>query len=71
MCAHDADAVLLFDYAGRHVVLDELAAASDPNLLELCGVHAERFRPPQGWSMEDRRVVDVTDRDTARADAAV
>ncbi len=63
--------MLLFDYAGRHVVLDELAAAADPNLLELCATHAERFRPPQGWSMEDRRLIDVTESNISRADATV
>jgi hypothetical protein len=61
LCSSDADAVLLFDYGRRHVVLDELSAVADPNVLELCDRHAESFRPPHGWSLDDRRsAIDLT-----------
>lgn len=55
LCSSDADAVLLFDYGRRHVALDDLSPVADPNVLELCDRHAESFRPPNGWSLDDRR----------------
>lgn len=62
LCGAEAKAVLLFDYASGHVVLDWTRDVHDPNHLELCAAHAERFRPPNGWTLEDRRsVVSLTD----------
>lgn len=55
LCSVEADVVLLFDYGAGHVVLDWSREIHDPNHLELCAEHAERFRPPQGWTFEDRR----------------
>ena len=57
LCGAQAEAVLLFDYASGHVVLAWTREVHDPNHLELCAAHAERFRPPNGWTMEDRRVI--------------
>jgi hypothetical protein len=37
------------------VVVGDLAARFDPNLLELCGDHTARLTLPRGWLAEDRR----------------
>jgi hypothetical protein len=50
-----AEVLLAFDYEDRHVVLRWSVADHDPNLLELCVEHADRFRPPHGWTLEDAR----------------
>ncbi|MAK25010.1 MAG: hypothetical protein CL414_07285 [Acidimicrobiaceae bacterium] len=55
LCANDAEVLLLFDYETRLVELCALNPDRDANLLELCAIHADRFRPPQGWSCQDRR----------------
>ena len=55
LCARAAEVVLDFDYETRHVVLRWSTEEHDPNILELCVDHADRFRPPHGWSMEDAR----------------
>ncbi|MEC9059799.1 MAG: DUF3499 family protein [Actinomycetota bacterium] len=55
LCANDAEVLLLFDYKERLVELSVLSRDRDPNLLELCAIHGERFRPPQGWSCQDQR----------------
>ena len=55
LCNRVADVVLLFDYAGMDVQLDWSPEFHDPNHLELCLEHAETFRPPHGWTVEDRR----------------
>ena len=57
LCNRVADVVLVFEYAARHVALDWSLEQHDPNLLELCLGHAETFRPPNGWTVEDRRSV--------------
>lgn len=56
LCSRVADVVLLFEYAASHVVLDWSPEFHDPNHLELCLEHAETFRPPNGWSVDDLRV---------------
>jgi len=45
---------LSFDYSRGHVRLEALGD-SDPHVLDLCAVHAERFDPPRGWTLEDAR----------------
>ena len=47
--------LLSFDYDTRHVALRWTSDEHDPNLLELCVEHADRFRPPHGWSLDDAR----------------
>ncbi len=42
-------------------------AERDRNLLDLCREHVDRMTPPVGWSVEDSRVVTLTDTDTALA----
>jgi hypothetical protein len=47
--------LLAFDYDTRHVALQWTTDEHDPNLLELCVEHADRFRPPHGWTLHDGR----------------
>ncbi len=49
-------ATLSYDYTGRNVWLDPLAALDDPAHHDLCERHAERVTAPQGWALHDRRV---------------
>ena len=55
LCANDAEVLLLFDYETRLVELCALNPDRDANLLEVWAIHADGFRPPQGWSCQDRR----------------
>lgn len=55
LCARSAEVLLSFDYDTRHVALRWSTDEHDPNILELCVDHADRFRPPHGWSLEDAR----------------
>ena len=55
LCARAAEVLLAFDYETRHVALRWSTEEHDPNILELCVEHADRFRPPHGWSLEDGR----------------
>ncbi|HCJ85271.1 MAG TPA: hypothetical protein DHV80_01845 [Acidimicrobiaceae bacterium] len=55
LCANDAEVLLLFDYETRLVELKAINKTRDSNLMELCAIHADRFRPPQGWSCQDER----------------
>jgi len=58
--------LLLFDYETRQVELQALSKARDANLMELCADHADRFRPPQGWSCqgvrEQKSTAETTDK---------
>jgi hypothetical protein len=49
-------------YQQREVVLADLLPERDPNLLDLCRVHAEGMTPPQGWTLVvevDRATLEV------------
>ena len=48
-----------YDYSSRTVWVDDLASEADPNIYDLCPVHADRQGVPQGWSRTDRRVTIV------------
>ena len=54
-CPNAAAATLAFDYASRRVWLHDLPIPRDPASYDLCSDHSERFRPPRGWEVEDRR----------------
>ncbi|MFV1989512.1 MAG: DUF3499 family protein [Acidimicrobiales bacterium] len=56
MCNESAVAQLVFVYNTQEAWLQELPIERDLNLLELCQLHAGRFRAPQGWQTSDRRV---------------
>jgi hypothetical protein len=44
-------------YATREVIVRDLRAERDPNLLDLCREHVERMTPPLGWTMRDERTL--------------
>jgi Protein of unknown function (DUF3499) len=54
-CEEPASASVGLRYEQRIVVVGDLQVRYDPNLLELCTVHADRMSPPRGWVAEDRR----------------
>lgn len=59
LCAHPgcgapAAAVLTFQYATRTVWLFD-QGDPDPAAIDLCARHADRLRPPRGWTGHDRR----------------
>jgi len=54
-CEEPADASIGLRYRDRIVLMGDLEARYDPNLLELCSAHADALRPPRGWLREDRR----------------
>jgi Protein of unknown function (DUF3499) len=56
-CSELAVATLSFDYGARALWLDLLVEVDDPAHHDLCECHAERLTAPQGWTMQDRRVV--------------
>jgi hypothetical protein len=61
-CGEQAEASVAVRYAARTAVVGPLAATHDPNLLDLCDVHAGRLTPPRGWRLlDERREVAVTD----------
>jgi hypothetical protein len=58
-CAEPAEATVSLAYGAREVLIGDLTADRDPNLLELCGSHADRLSPPLGWVLHDRRSISV------------
>ena len=56
-CSQPATATLTYDYAGQTAWLERLAAEPHPMTHDLCATHADRLSVPQGWRLEDRRIV--------------
>ena len=56
-CGAEAVASVGVAYAERTVVITDLGAVADPNLVDLCREHADRLAPPLGWRVGDRRSV--------------
>jgi hypothetical protein len=56
-CAAEPVATITLRYTEREVVVGDLLAERDPNLLDLCREHVERMTPPVGWIVHDRREV--------------
>jgi Protein of unknown function (DUF3499) len=54
-CAAEPVATVTLRYAQREVVIGELAAQRDRNLLDLCRDHVDRMTPPVGWTVHDER----------------
>ena len=53
-CGVPATAMLTFEYSSRTVwLLDQ--GDPDPAAIDLCTPHADRTRPPRGWTAHDRR----------------
>jgi hypothetical protein len=50
-------ATIELQYAAREVIIRDLRAERDPNLLDLCRDHVERLTPPLGWTMRDERTL--------------
>jgi hypothetical protein len=54
-CDEPAEASIGLRYGDRIVVMGDLETRYDPNLLELCSIHADALSAPRGWLREDRR----------------
>jgi hypothetical protein len=56
-CEVDATATVALRYAEREVLVTDLIAEPDRNLLELCEEHVRTLGPPVGWRVRDDRNV--------------
>jgi hypothetical protein len=54
-CAAEPVATVALRYGEREVLVEDLGAVRDPNLLDLCRAHVDRMTPPLGWTVNDRR----------------
>jgi Protein of unknown function (DUF3499) len=54
-CNAEPAATVALLYADRQVVIGDLNAERDPNLLDLCDEHVSRMTPPVGWTVRDAR----------------
>ena len=56
-CAHIASVVLSYDYSAQTIVLDDATGGDiSPHHYAMCLRCAEKFKPPRGWDVDDRRV---------------
>jgi hypothetical protein len=55
-CEAEPIATVSLRYAEREVLIGELVAERDPNLLDLCRDHVDRMTPPVGWTVTDARI---------------
>lgn len=56
-CNNAGSATLTYEYTNRVAWVDRLADDDHPMTHDLCDRHANRLSVPQGWRLEDRRVV--------------
>lgn len=56
-CSQVAVATLTYDYSSQAAWLDRLAPEPHPMTHDLCEAHAQRLSVPQGWRLEDRRMI--------------
>jgi hypothetical protein len=54
-CGQPPTATVALVYTERQVVVSDLLAERDPNLLDLCLEHVDRMTPPVGWVVRDER----------------
>ena len=54
-CDTPAAATLVFSYREQVARVVELLDQGEPQAYDLCGVHADRTRPPMGWELADTR----------------
>jgi hypothetical protein len=54
-CGTEPVATVSLAYAARQVIVADLVAERDPNLLDLCREHVDRLTPPVGWNLRDER----------------
>ena len=60
-CAQSADAWMSFDYDGRHIEIVSLPEDwNGYGGYAMCAMHAERLRPPVGWTLADSRETALT-----------
>jgi hypothetical protein len=55
-CEAEPIATVSLRYAEREVLIADLVAERDPNLLDLCREHVDRMTPPVAWTVNDVRV---------------
>lgn len=60
-CPTPATATLAFAYDRQHATLAPLVADGGPETYDLCHDHADRTRPPHGWTIEDQRPEEPTE----------
>lgn len=58
-CREEAHVTVVFHYASSTIWVDHLADERQPNVYEFCSTHWQRFQPPSGWSLDDRRRAEV------------
>jgi hypothetical protein len=56
-CSQPAVATLTYDYGSRAAWLDRLSPEAHPMTHDLCDQHGGRLSVPQGWRLEDRRMI--------------
>jgi hypothetical protein len=56
-CTWPAVATLGFEYSEQLTWLEDLLPVAEPATYDLCSIHAARFGPPMGWTVEDRRLL--------------
>lgn len=66
-CDAEPVATVSLLYAERRVLIGDLLAERDRNLLDLCREHVDRMTPPVGWSVDDSRIVKIPDAERALA----
>lgn len=54
-CTAGPVATLQYAYVAREAWLEPLALRREPGAHDLCALHAERTRAPNGWTLSDRR----------------
>lgn len=54
-CPTPATATLTFRYDQQHASIVPLVVDGGPETYDLCGDHADRTRPPHGWTCADER----------------
>jgi hypothetical protein len=57
-CSGHAVATLTYHYANRTAWVERLSPEPHPMTHDLCERHADNLSVPQGWRLEDRRVVE-------------
>jgi hypothetical protein len=56
-CNISASATLSYDYSSRTAWVERLNDEAHPMCYDLCPDHADGLRVPQGWALQDRRMV--------------
>lgn len=59
-CSVSASATMVYDHASSTVLLASLNPEAHPMHYDLCTHHADAFRVPIGWTLEDHRVRHLT-----------